>query len=56
MHEVLGVVKTIFCAGVRYGHLGSAEVVERRVDGDDRTDMQRPECNNSQRTCAGAFK
>jgi len=40
MHEVLGVVKTLFGAGVRYGHLGGAEVVDR----DDRTDMQRPEC------------
>lgn len=32
MHEVLGVVKTVFCAGGSCGHLGSAEVVGRYGD------------------------
>lgn len=33
MHEILGEwVKTVFCAGVKHGHLGSAEAVVRYVE------------------------
>lgn len=37
-------------------HLGSAEAVERYVEMDDTTHVQRAECDKSKRTCARGFK